>query len=343
MCINKARVALVDTPGADSINARHTDVAFQYIKNADAILFVTYYNHVFSRADREFLIQLGRVKDTFALDKMFFLINAADLAESEEELEMVKGYIADQLLQYGIRNPRLFAISSLCALEEKQGKNIEKEKYGILQNSGITKFEESFTSFMMRDLMLVSVHALYGALQGADQLLVNMINGAKQGNEEKEKQTKKYEAERDQLLHIISSYSVLAEEQAMQNEVKELLYYVQQRLFLRYNDVFTEFINPASLRTDGNVKVQLQQCVMELVAFIQHDLLQEMRATSLRLERWIDEAMKRAKNEIVVNCKVENESISMNGTVEYEYKDITHKEPFPSVEIKDFKKSIGTL
>ncbi|MGQ0516724.1 hypothetical protein ACT453_39565, partial [Bacillus sp. D-CC] len=45
----------------------------------------------------------------------------------------------------------------------------------------------------------------------------------KHGNEEKEKQTKKYEAERDQLLHIISSYSVLAEEQAMQNEVKELL------------------------------------------------------------------------------------------------------------------------
>ena len=45
---------------------------------------------MFSRADREFLIQLGRVKDTFALDKMFFLINAADLAESEEELEMVK-------------------------------------------------------------------------------------------------------------------------------------------------------------------------------------------------------------------------------------------------------------
>ncbi len=163
--LTRQGVALVDTPGADSINARHTDVAFQYIKNADAILFVTYYNHVFSRADREFLIQLGRVKDTFALDKMFFLINAADLAESEEELEMVKGYIADQLLQYGIRNPRLFAISSLCALEEKQGKNIEKEKYGILQNSGIAKFEESFTSFMMRDLMLVSVHALYGALQ----------------------------------------------------------------------------------------------------------------------------------------------------------------------------------
>ena len=120
---------------------------------------------------------------------MFFLINAADLAESEEELEMVKGYIADQLLQYGIRNPRLFAISSLCALEEKQGKNVEKEKYGILQNSGITKFEESFTSFMMRDLMLVSVHALYGALQGRSAFSKH-DKGCKTGNEEKEKQTK---------------------------------------------------------------------------------------------------------------------------------------------------------
>ena len=339
--LTRQGVALVDTPGADSINARHTDVAFQYIKNADAILFVTYYNHVFSRADREFLIQLGRVKDTFALDKMFFLINAADLAQSEEELEMVKGYIADQLLQYGIRNPRLFAISSLCALEEKQGKSIDKEKYGILQNSGITKFEESFTSFMMRDLMLVSVHALYGALQGANQLLVNMINGAKQGNDEKESKQKNMKQSVISYFILFHHIVYLLKEQAMQNEVKELLYYVHQRLFLRYNDVFTEFINPASLRTDGNVKMQLQQCVMELVSFIQHDLLQEMRATSLRLEKWIDEAMKRAKDEIVVNCKVENESISMGGTVDYEYEIITHKEPFPSIEIKDFKKALA--
>ena len=41
---------LVDTPGADSINARHTDVAFDYIRNADAILFVTYYNHAFAKS-----------------------------------------------------------------------------------------------------------------------------------------------------------------------------------------------------------------------------------------------------------------------------------------------------
>ena len=84
--LTRKGVTLVDTPGADSINARHTGVAFEYIKNSDAILFVTYYNHAFSKADREFLIQLGRVKDSFALDKMFFIVNAIDLAQDEEEM-----------------------------------------------------------------------------------------------------------------------------------------------------------------------------------------------------------------------------------------------------------------
>ena len=52
--LTRMGVTLVDTPGADSINARHTGVAFEYIRNADAILFITYYNHAFAKADREF-------------------------------------------------------------------------------------------------------------------------------------------------------------------------------------------------------------------------------------------------------------------------------------------------
>ncbi|CAM4100810.1 GTPase [Bacillus manliponensis] len=339
--LTRQGVALVDTPGADSINARHTDVAFEYIKNADAILFVTYYNHVFSRADREFLIQLGRVKDTFALDKMFFLINAADLAQSQEELQTVKGYIADQLLQYGIRNPRLFAISSLCALEEKQEREVQKEMYGILEDSGIAKFEQSFTSFMMKDLMLVSVHSVYGAVQSAKQLIVDMIDGAKQGNEEKERKRKQYEGTREELLRMIASYSTVTEEKALQNELRELLYYVKQRLFLRYNDVFTEFINPASLRTDGNVKEKLTECLLELLVFMKHDLQQEMRATSLRLEKWMNDAIHKVQTEMSTQCRTYNKDLPIQVEVIYEYRKLLHHEPFPHVDEKPFKKALS--
>src|SRR5699024_2762083 len=151
---------LVDTPGADSINARHTDVAFEYIKNSDAILFVTYYNHAFSKADREFLIQLGRVKDAFELDKMFFIVNAIDLATSNEEIDLVLQYVTDQLLEYGIRLPRIFSVSSKLAIQ-KEYREISK----------IEPFLQAFQSFLEDDLTGMVVQA---AERDYEQLLTRM-------------------------------------------------------------------------------------------------------------------------------------------------------------------------
>nr|WP_232795380.1 dynamin family protein [Paenibacillus sp. ICGEB2008] len=70
--LTRQGIVLVDTPGADSVNARHTGVTFNYMKHADALVFVTYYNHAFTQGDRQFLNQLGRVKETLALDQTFF-------------------------------------------------------------------------------------------------------------------------------------------------------------------------------------------------------------------------------------------------------------------------------
>src|SRR5699024_10638627 len=137
--LTRQGITLVDTPGADSVNARHTNVAFDFIKHADAILYVTYYNHAFSRADRDFLIQLGRVKESFELDKMFFMINAADLAADDEELRMVVEYVKEQLVTYGIRFPSVFPISSKQSLQDKLDKNP--------LNSKMETFETTFFSF----------------------------------------------------------------------------------------------------------------------------------------------------------------------------------------------------
>src|SRR5699024_4033688 len=118
--LTRKGITLVDTPGADSVNARHTNVAFDYIKEADATLYVTYYNHAITKGDRDFLIQLGRVKESFELDKMFFIVNASDLAQNEADLNLVLQYVEDQLLQFGIRHPKIFPVSSKSSLEEKE-------------------------------------------------------------------------------------------------------------------------------------------------------------------------------------------------------------------------------
>lgn len=138
---------------------RHTGVTFSYMKNADAICFLTYYNHAFSKADRGLLAQLGRIKDSFALDKMFFIINASDLASSEEELDEVKAHVVQNLRAGGLRSPRIYALSSLLALEAKTQHN--HDLYGT---SRFNEFEQalssllvmSFLSFHLTQLLRVS-------------------------------------------------------------------------------------------------------------------------------------------------------------------------------------------
>lgn len=289
--LTRQGITLVDTPGADSINARHTGVAFDYIKNADAILFVTYYNHAFSKADREFLIQLGRVKDTFALDKMFFIVNAADLARSKEELDAVLAYMKDQLARFGIRFPRLYALSSRFALEEKMGE-ATKGNYGFLTESGIGAFEEDFMRFITEELMEVAVQGAYAEIERAHQTVAEYIHAAQKSGEEKAAKRQALLEEQAKIRDILGKMTTDHAWQALMQEVDELVYYVKQRVSLRLNDWFKESFNPASLRDDGrDIHRVLNTCLEELLHSVGFDLAQEMRATSLRVEKFLRERL----------------------------------------------------
>jgi small GTP-binding protein len=284
--LTKQGITLVDTPGADSINARHTGVAFEYIKNADAILFVTYYNHAFSKADREFLIQLGRVKDAFELDKMFFMINAADLSSSEEELKLVQSYVNNQLLSYGIRNPRLYPVSSLLALKEKEGIPVQEQT--IMTDSGIFSFEAEFKHFTQHELTELTVTSAQLDLKRVYQILNEYIQMALVGNDEKEARRNRLLVEKTDSLSCIQHSELEPSKKAVEKELKELLYYVKQRVFLRFTDMFNESFHPTVLSDDHkNIKIALMSSLDELLEFVAFDFVQELRATSVRVEGFI--------------------------------------------------------
>ncbi|MBM6619309.1 dynamin family protein [Bacillus suaedaesalsae] len=307
-------ITLVDTPGADSINARHTGVAFEYIKNADAILFVTYYNHAFSKADREFLIQLGRVKDAFELDKMFFMINAADLASSLDELEIVQNYVSSQLLAYGIRNPRLYPISSLLALQEKQGLNIEQQS--VMNSSGISKFEIAFKDFIHHELTELTVTSARLDLHRVKNVIREYMETALIGNEEKEHRKLKLAEAQSKINEIISSIQTESHLRAIHKEVKELLYYVKQRVFLRFSDMFNESFHPSVLKDEEkNIKRALNNSLDELLEFVAFDLIQELRATSVRVEGFVKKQLKSVHNQ--ANVDIQN----IQQTLQLTYKD----------------------
>ena len=50
---------------------------------------------------------------------MFFIVNAIDLAKDEEEVQEVLDYVQSELAENGVRNPKIFGISSKLALNEQ--------------------------------------------------------------------------------------------------------------------------------------------------------------------------------------------------------------------------------
>jgi predicted GTPase len=271
----------VDTPGADSINARHTGVAFEYMKQADIILFVTYYNHAFSQADRQFLTQLGRVKDAFELDKMFFVVNASDLAASPEELSSVLDYVEDRLREFGVRSPRLFPISSLQALEGKQ--QAQKDK---IRTSGIGEFEQSFLEFAGNELTQLSIHSAHNSLDRAARQLKAMWDASHADAAEREREVIRYQALAEQARRSCTEWLERDESSLFQQEADELLYHVGQRLQFRFGDMFSHAFNPASLRRDDrDIDSALQRCYVEWIRLFSKELANELYATSLRMEQ----------------------------------------------------------
>ncbi|GHH98249.1 dynamin family protein [Neobacillus kokaensis] len=304
--LTRKGITLVDTPGADSINARHTGVAFDYIKNSDAILFVTYYNHAFSKADREFLIQLGRVKESFQLDKMFFIINAIDLAEDEEEKDAVCDYVKEQLMKYGIRNPHLYPLSSLLALREKTNQ-------AVTEPSGMKHFEQDFSMFISNDLTQMAVSAAEKEVERVQDVVNKLIQTSKEDQSIKEKKRLDIEQQKAQISRLLAAQTADTLNSRMLQEAEELIYYIKQRVFFRFGDFFKEAFNPSTLRDDGrNLKKALQAALDEFLESFGFDFAQEMRATTVRLDRFAEKLFIESQEVLIRHLQEINQDLSFS-------------------------------
>ena len=283
--LTRQGITLVDTPGADSVNARHTNVAFDYIKYADAILYVTYYNHALSRADKDFLLQLGRVKESFQLDKMFFIINAADLAESDADLKLVMQYVEDQLLQLGIRFPKIFPVSSKQTLENKRNKQV--------LNSKMDNFEKAFYQFIHNDLAQLSMESALFDIERSYQTLTHYIESANLNEQEKQDYRATLLQKQESLTNTIGDIDASLYNNRIEQRIDKQLHYVDERLSIRFHDMFKEMFNPTTITESGKkAKEQLQRSLVNLIDYTGYELLQELRAVSLRIEAYLFELQK---------------------------------------------------
>ena len=299
--LTRLGVTLVDTPGADSINARHTGVAFDYIRNADAVLFVTYFNHAFAKADREFLIQLGRVKDAFELDKMFFVVNAIDLAENDEEATLVKEYVQGELQRFGIRFPRVYGVSSLQGLKEKE--------QNVPLHEGMSEFEVDFHQFLEKDLKQIAVTSLDEEVSRQQNSLHTLIVQTETNLTRKEDRLQELRVQEQNIRKRYAHSKSATIAQESKQEVDTLIYYLLQRVYYRFNEFFKESYNP-SLFANNASNVALSFALQDVLKMLRFDLEQELRVTNFRVFQFIQKQLKQLEKEELRVLKDWNDSFT---------------------------------
>ncbi|KIL48883.1 hypothetical protein KP77_20940 [Jeotgalibacillus alimentarius] len=320
-------ITLVDTPGADSVNARHTDVSFDYIRNSDAILFVTYFNHAFARADREFLIQMGRVKDSFEHDKMFFIVNAVDLAESEEEKQEVIQYVKKQLQTFGVREPKIFGVSSLQALSDQS-------------ESGIKEFNSAFSMFIDQELDAIVIKNTADYYDQTISRMNTLLNQARADEDKKEKRKLSLEKLSGELDSYFNDSYVESVQLQADQELTELLHYVQQRVFYRFSDFFKESFNPSAFNRYSN-KVALSKAISELIEIVKFDFIQEFKVVNYRMEQLIRKLYQSELERIWDLVKVEfPEGIKPVSDVK-QTELLTFNQSFEDMKESDFNKELS--
>ncbi|HLA63988.1 MAG TPA: dynamin family protein, partial [Rhodothermales bacterium] len=112
-------LALVDTPGTNSIVREHQALTEDFIPRADLVLFVTSYDRPLSESEREFL---AFIRGEWG-KRLVVIVNKADLAAGDTDpaaaLQQVLAHVREGFARLLDVEPRVFAVAARPALAAK--------------------------------------------------------------------------------------------------------------------------------------------------------------------------------------------------------------------------------
>lgn len=91
---------------------------------------------------------------------------------------------------------------------------------------------------------------------------------------------------------------------------------MKQRLFFRFNDFFKESFHPSIFNQNTDIQQALKICLEELVRTVEFELIQELQATSLRIENIINNTLDGEFSRIVQLIKKKSKNVTL-ATIEF--------------------------
>ena len=150
----KDGVQIIDTPGVGSVYGHNTDVAYEFVPQADAGIFVVTTDPPISASELSFLSSIKNY-----LGKILFVQNKNNqvgVDERKQSLEFTKRIIEEKI---GVKNLRFYSLSSKLALESKINNGISKHN-----ENQFLQFEKALTDFLNKERSQVLVKSVSSKL-----------------------------------------------------------------------------------------------------------------------------------------------------------------------------------
>jgi len=149
-------VRVIDTPGVGSVYSHNTEVAYNYLPQVDAAIFVVTVDPPLSAAEQEFLKDIREY-----VHKLFIVLNKIDYVQAADRQEALE--FTTQVLRENLETQQVnvFPVSAKLALEAKSNGHPEK-----LEASLLPDFENHLRQFLYKEkgrVLLIS--CLSGALK----------------------------------------------------------------------------------------------------------------------------------------------------------------------------------
>jgi len=238
---------LIDSPGINSINARHTSETRDIITESDMIIYVSYYNHVFSRSDETFLhyIQSLKGKDF----PIIFIINAVDLMKSEDDKDKVLDYMRNALNTMNIKHV-LYPVSSKRALES----------------------EDAYFTAAEKDIMAIadkeSHNVQYRTLQETQSQLVNTLKSNLRQYEDNGEERRRLIERRQHLLNDLPSMQAASLNDTLKQEIDIILTYLTKRLELQLYDHLKGILTVSQMSNKHYIKENKAMLTQNIEGFM---------------------------------------------------------------------------
>lgn len=116
-------LTIVDTPGTNSIVQQHQRITEDFIPRSDLVLFVTSFDRPLTESERQFL---SYIREDWGR-RLVVVLNKADLADSESDLETVETYLKTNLSELLGTEPTIFPVSAKKAFDARRDGREQEE------------------------------------------------------------------------------------------------------------------------------------------------------------------------------------------------------------------------